>query len=167
MSKAAIIFGIGVVMGLAAASAKAARPARGEPLARNVLMSVPNLTADQRSRITHLLGTTKIQTAPVRQQIAGIRRDLARLWSADQPDQTAIAVKRGELEGSMAKVHAIWNEFFAQLHDVLTSSQRNWLASHAPGLHGSDPGRELGEGATDCSCGEPPRAQHPGPLQEQ
>jgi Spy/CpxP family protein refolding chaperone len=146
--------------------AQAAPAGGGQRGARNLLMTIPNLSADAKTRIAHLTNTANMQTAPLRVQIGAIRKDLARLWAAEEPDKQTIASKRAELEGAMAKVRAIWADFFMQLHDVLTAPQRAWLAARAPGLHGSDAGPDLGLSPM-CPCGEPPPAQHPGPLQEQ
>jgi len=170
MSKTASIILVGAIVALPGAQprhAQAAGAVTGHHGSRNVLLAIPNLSADQKSRIGHLTDTAKMQTAPLREQIAAARRNLVRLWSADELDRQAISSKRGELETTMAKVRGIWADFFMQLHDVLTAPQRSWLASQGVGLSGGDAGPELGAAPKECSCGEPPRAQHPGPPQEQ
>ncbi len=137
---------------------------------KNVLLSIPNLSAEQKTRITDLTNTAKNQTAPLKQQIAAARKDMAHLWAADELDKQAIAAKQGEVVGAMAKSRGVWSDFFVQLHDVLTSPQRAWLALHGPGLQGNDAGSELGQApAKECPCeqGEPAPAQHPQLLQQQ
>jgi Spy/CpxP family protein refolding chaperone len=164
MGKLEGIFWIGTIIGLATWSPHAAQAAPagvGQQGVKTMLMSIPGLNADQKNRITHLTNTAKMQTAPLHEQIAAARKNLARLWSADELDKSAIASKHAELDGAMAKVRAIWDDFFVQLHDVLTTQQRSWLAARAPGLHGSDAGAQLGVSPKGCLCGETPAAQHP------
>jgi Spy/CpxP family protein refolding chaperone len=157
------------IMGLAMAVWSSAKAVAGPGRAmKSVLMSIPNLTGDQKSRIAHLTNTVRMQTAPLREQIWAARKNMARLWTAEQLDKQMMSAKQGELDGAMAKVRALWADFFVQLHDVLTSPQRMWLAARAPGLYGSDAGPDLGMAPPrDCPCGEPQPAQHPGTLQEQ
>ena len=164
MGKLESIFWIGTIVGLATASPNAAGVARaevGQHGVKTLLTSIPGLSADQKNRITHLTNTAKMQTAPLHEQIAAARKNLARLWSADELDKQAIAAKQAELDGAMAKVRAIWDDFFVQLHDVLTTMQRSWLAARAPGLHGSDAGAQLGVSPKGCLCGEAPGTQRP------
>jgi Spy/CpxP family protein refolding chaperone len=157
------------IMGLAMAVWGPADAAAGTGRGmKNVLMSIPNLNADQKSRITHLTNTVKMQTAPLGEQIWAARKNMARLWAAEPLDKQMMSAKQGELDGAMTKVRTLWADFFVQLHDVLTPPQRAWLAARAPGLYGSDAGPDLGMAPPrDCPCGEPQPAQHPGPLQEQ
>jgi hypothetical protein len=164
MGKLEGIFWIGTIIGLAIASPNAAVAAGadvGQHGVKTLLTSIPGLSADQKNRITHLTNTAKMQTAPLHEQIAAARKNLARLWSADELDKQSIASKQAELDGAMAKVRAIWDDFFVQLHDVLTTTQRSWLAARAPGLHGSDAGAQLGVSPKGCVCGEAPGTQHP------
>lgn len=164
MGKLEGIFWIGTIIGLATASPNAVVVARadvGRLGVKTLLTSIPGLSADQKNRITHLTNTAKMQTAPLHEQIAAVRKYLARLWSADELDKQTIASKQAELDAAMAKVRAIWDDFFVQLHDVLTAPQRTWLAARAPGLHGSDAGAQLGVSPKGCLCGEAPGTQHP------
>lgn len=164
MGKLAGIFWIGTIIGLATTPARAAQPTRavtGQQGVKTMLMSIPGLSADQKNRIAHLTNTAKMQTAPLHEQIAAARKNLARLWAADQLDKQVIAAKQADLDAAMAKVRVIWDDFFVQLHDVLTATQRSWLAARAPGLHGSDTGSQLGVTPKDCLCGDAPGAQHP------
>jgi Spy/CpxP family protein refolding chaperone len=119
---------------------------------KNTLMSIPNLTPEQRQKTTDLLNTAKTQTAPVRDQIVAARKEMATLWAADTLDKPAIAAKQGEIEGSLGKIKTIWADFFVQLHDVLTSSQRAWVTLHGPGMH---EGGDFGMGA-NCQCNQAP-----------
>jgi Spy/CpxP family protein refolding chaperone len=119
---------------------------------KNTLMSIPNLSADQRQRITDLLNTAKNQTAPLKQQIMGDRKEMATLWAADNVDKQAIAAKQADLEGALGKAKNIWTDFFMQLHDVLTSPQRAWLALHGPGMH-DEAGMGFGQ---ECPCNQQP-----------
>lgn len=169
MINAAKVVWMAGIIGLALMASSPALVAAGTGrAAKNVLMSIPNLNADQRSRIAHLTNTVKMQTAPLREQIFAARKNMARLWAAEQLDRQSMSAKQAEMDGAMAKVRALWTDFFVQLHDVLTGPQREWLAARAPGLYGSDAGPDLGMAPPkDCPCGEPPPAQHPGPLQEQ
>jgi Spy/CpxP family protein refolding chaperone len=168
MSKTASILWVVAMIGLAAVVARPARAGGGQRGTRNVLLSIPGLNADQKSRITHLTNTAKLQTAPLREQIAAARKNLVRLWSAEPLDKQSMDSKRRELDGAMDKVRAIWADFVVQLHDVLTGPQREWLSVRAPGLLGNDAGPDLGVApGRQCPCDDPPAAQHPGPLQEQ
>lgn len=164
MGKLEGIFWIGTILGLATAAPHAAwsaSPSAGQHGVKTMLMTIPGLNADQKGRIARLTNTARLQAAPLHEQIAAARKNLARLWSADELDKTTIASKRAELDGAMASVRAIWDDFFVQLHDVLTPTQRAWLAARAPGLHGSDAGVQLGVSPKGCLCGDPQGTQHP------
>lgn len=168
MTKALNLLWVVGMLGLLAAAPdrlEAAAPNRHS--VKSLLLAIPNLTSDQKNRIAHLTNTVRMQTAPLREQIAALRRDMARLWAGDPVDAHATSVKQSELLGVLAKMYTVWADFFAQLHDVLTPPQRAWLALRAPGLYGSDAGADLGIApAKDCLCPEAQPSQYPGLLQE-
>lgn len=126
-------------------------PAMGHHHAfKNTLMSIPNLSAEQKQKISDLLTTAKNQTAPLKEQIMAARKEVVTLWAEDNVDKQAITAKEGEIEGALAKVKPIWADFFMQLHDVLSSPQRAWLALHGPGMHeGADFGMD-----GNCECNQ-------------
>jgi len=153
------------ILGLAIALSSHAEATPMRHTMKNLLMSIPNLNSDQKNRVTHLTNMVRMQTAPLREQLTAIRSNMARLWAGDPVDKQAMSVKHEELLGVVAKMAAVWAAFFAQLHDVLTPAQRNWVAARGPGFYGSDAGYDLGIVPKDCLCGEPQPAQHPGPVQ--
>lgn len=137
-------------------AAQSEAPPMGHPgmhhAMKDTLMSIPNLGADQRQRITDLLNNVKTQSAPLHEQIKTDRKELTTLWAADTIDKQALAAKQADLEGALGKVKTIWVDFFMQLHDVLTSPQRAWLALHGPGMHDN----AFGAGQ-NCPCNQPPQ----------
>ncbi len=116
---------------------------------KNTLMSIPNLTAEQHQRISDLLNTAKNQTAPLHGQIVAARKEMATLWAADTVDKQTIAAKESEIEGALGKIKTVWADFFMQLHDILTSPQRAWVALHGPAMQD-----DMGMGG-NCSCNQP------------
>ncbi len=165
MTKAANVLWIATMLGLAMMVLDPAQVAAagGRSGTKNVLLSIPSLTADQKNRIAHLTNTVKMQTAPLREQLAAVRKDIARLWAADTVDKPAMSAKQDELVVVLAKIRTLWSDFFAQLHDVLTAPQRTWLAAQRPSLYGSDAGPDLGLAPKECAGGESLPPQHPGP----
>ena len=108
---------------------------------------IPGLTQDQKQKIADLKTATMQQTAPIREQIVTLRKDIHALWAADVLDRSAIAAKQADMNTLVVKIKGLWTEFFFQLHGVLTPAQRSWLAQHGPGSFGHDGGACLGEAA--------------------
>jgi Spy/CpxP family protein refolding chaperone len=120
---------------------------------KKALMTIPNLTTEQRQKVEDLLNTAKTQSAPLKDQILTARKELGALWAADTMDRSALTAKQGEIEGALAKLKPIWASFFIQLHDVLTSPQRAWLVLHGPGMHD---GPNMGMVPDhECPCNQP------------
>ena len=124
----------------------------------NVLMAIPNLTAEQRKRITDLVNVARMRSAPFRQELFTARRELARVWAADKLDQQFIMRKEAAVGQAAGKAKLVWNELFVQLHDLLSSSQRRWLALHGAGLYGATDGIPDFTMSTGpyCPCAEQP-----------
>jgi len=127
----------------------------GHPGFRGELPPIPDLTQDQKSKIAELKSTAMKQTAPLHDQIVLLHKAIHVLWAADNLDRAAIAAKQTEVDGVQAKVKGIWTDFFFQLHDVLTSAQRTWMAAHGPGKgrHHGGAGFGMGQGH-ECPCAE-------------
>ena len=118
------------------------------------LMTIPDLNQDQKQKITDLENTAKGQTAPLLEQKKAIHKELATLWAADQVDRQALAEKQNELDGVHGKIKGVWTDFFLQLHDVLTPTQRAWVALHGPAaMHGHKGGTGM-EMPGECNCGQ-------------
>lgn len=112
------------------------------------LPPIPDLTQEQKQKITDLKTTAMQQSVPFHLQMATLRTDIQALWAADPLDRQAITSKQAQVDGLHQQMTAIWREFFFQLHDVLTPAQRAWLAQHGPGKggHRGGPGAGMGPG---------------------
>lgn len=118
---------------------------------RKVVFAIPGLTSEQKTRVTDLASVARMRSAPLREQVSAARRYIASLWAADALDKEAIARKQAELDGAVAKLRGIWGEFFTELHDLLKTEQRSWLALRSPGIQID----AVGESATaDCPCNQ-------------
>ena len=147
-------FGVTAPALLLAAAMAVAWPPPSRAQAHNdvkkMLLSIPGVTSEQKKRMTDLTNVARMRSAPLREQVTACRKYIATLWAADNVDKQAIARKQGELDGAVAKLRAIWANLFVQLHDLLTSSQRTWLADRASSLY-SDLGGEW-TAVWDCRC---------------
>ncbi len=110
------------------------------------LPAIPDLTQDQKQKIEALKATAMQQAAPLREQIAALRTNMKALWAADPLDRQAIVSKQAEVEALRAQIKSIWTDFFFQLHDILTPSQRAWLAQHRQDKGGQSDTASFGTG---------------------
>ncbi len=105
------------------------------------LPPIPDLTQEQKQKITDLKNGAIQQTAPLHDEMAGLWNGLKTLWTADALDRDAISKRLGEIDAVHRKVRDVWADFFFKVHDILTPAQRTWLAQH----HGKG-GRGMGGG---------------------
>jgi Spy/CpxP family protein refolding chaperone len=158
MTRTTKIIGIGAILlaGLTTVAFAQGLGGGGHKGFKNGLPPIPDLTQEQKQKITDLKTTAMQQSPPLHEQIVTIRKDIRALWTADSLVRAAITKKEAEAEGLMQKVKGIWTDFFFQLHDVLTPAQRTWLAQHGPGKDGHFGGPGMGLGAEgSCPCATP------------
>lgn len=84
---------------------------------------IPNLTAEQSTKLQALKKTHWDQTAPIRQQLMAKKSEMHSLWLSPKLDQAAIVAKQKEISDLQAKMAEISIDHRFEMRRVLTPEQ--------------------------------------------
>jgi len=96
----------------------------------HVLTSV-DATPDQQAKLHAIVEAAVKDLDPIRQQLAGTRKDMATLLGAPQVDRAAVEQLRGQRVAEMDQASKRMTEALLDAADVLTPDQRKTLADKA------------------------------------
>jgi zinc resistance-associated protein len=126
-------------------------PAYGSP-------PIPNLTAEQSSKIQTLRETSLKEIEPLQKDLWTKRTELRNLWLAKTPDQAAITAKQKEIFDLQSKLQEKTTNLGLEIRKVLTPEQLAQLPAFSQGT-GFGPGAGFGPG-----MGFGPRMGMRGPM---
>jgi Spy/CpxP family protein refolding chaperone len=126
-------------------------PAYGSP-------PIPNLTAEQSSKIQTLRETSLKEIEPLQKDLLTKRTELRNLWLAKTPDQAAITAKQNEIFDLQSKLQEKATNLGLEIRKVLTPEQLAQLPAFSQGA-GFGPGAGCGPG-----MGFGPRMGMRGPM---
>ncbi len=101
---------------------------------------IPNLTAEQSTKLQALKKAHWDQTAPIRQQLMAKKGEMHSLWLSPKPDQSAILAKQKEISELQAKLAEKSIEHRFEMRQILTPEQLaqagNFGQGHGMGRRG-------------------------------
>jgi Spy/CpxP family protein refolding chaperone len=102
--------------------------------------TIPNLTAEQSSRIQALQQAHLAKIGPLQQALLNKRLELRSLWLSPSPDQAAVSAKQKEILNLQAQIQEEATNYRLEVRQVLTPEQQAQLgAFYGPGM-GMGPG---------------------------
>jgi Spy/CpxP family protein refolding chaperone len=102
--------------------------------------AIPNLTAEQSSKIQALQQAHLTKIAPLRQALLSKRFELRNLWLTPNPDQAAVLAKQKEILNLQAQLQEEATRYRLEVRQVLTPEQQAQVgAFYGPGM-GMGPG---------------------------
>ena len=98
--------------------------------------AIPNLTAEQSSKIQALQKAYLDETAPLQQQLLAKRTELRSLWLNPKPDQASIAAKQREILSLQPKLQEKATNVRLEIRKVLTPEQQAQMGAfgYGPGI---------------------------------
>lgn len=94
--------------------------------------AIPNLTAEQSSKIQALQKAYLDETAPLQQQLLAKRTELRSLWLNPKPDQAKITALQKEILNLQSKITEKATNLRLEIRNVLTPEQQAQLALYGP-----------------------------------
>jgi Spy/CpxP family protein refolding chaperone len=136
MKKTTIIgLSLTLVLALIATAALAWGPGRGYGMGPGYgTPAIPNLTAEQSSKIQALQKAHLDEIAPLQQDLYNKRTELRSLWLTQNPDQAAITAKQKEALNLQSTLQEKSTNLRLEIRKVLTPEQQAQLAAVGPGM---------------------------------
>ena len=119
---------------------------------------IPNLTAEQSSKIQTLRETSLKEIEPLQKDLWTKRTELRNLWLSQSPDQAAVTAKQKEIFDLQSKLQEKATNLGLEIRKVLTPEQLAQLPAFSQG-EGFGPGAGFGP-----SMGFGPRMGMRGPM---
>ena len=108
--------------------------------------AIPNLTAEQSSKLQALQKAQLDEMAPLQQDLLKKRMELRSLWASQTPDQAKITALQKEILNLQSKLQEKGTNFNFEVRKVLTPEQQAQMASFGPGMgRGMGGGRGMGK----------------------
>jgi Spy/CpxP family protein refolding chaperone len=101
--------------------------------------AIPNLTAEQSSKIQALQKTHLDETTPLQQDLLKKKTELRSLWLSQNPDQAAITAKQKEILNLQTNLQEKGTNFRLETRKLLTPEQQAQLGTFGYGM-GFGPG---------------------------
>jgi Spy/CpxP family protein refolding chaperone len=136
MKKKSII-GVGLVLAVALMATVAFAGGMGRGFGAGYGYSypaIPNLTAEQSSKIQALQKAHMDETAPLQEELFKKRTELRSLWLTPNPDQAAITAKQKEILNLQTKLQEKGTNFRLEISKLLTPEQQAQLATYGSGF---------------------------------
>ena len=141
--KKMVIIGLSLTLALAlmAAVAMAQGPGFGRGFGAGYgYPAIPNLTAEQSSKMQALQQAHLAKIGPLQQALLNKRLELRSLWLAPNPDQAALSAKQKEILNLQAQMQEEATNYRLEVRQVLTPEQQaQFGAFSGPGM-GMGPG---------------------------
>jgi len=102
--------------------------------------AIPNLTAEQSSKIQALQEAYLDETAPLQQDLLKKKTELRSLWLSPNPDQAKITTLQKEILNLQSKIAEKGTNLRLEIRKVLTPEQQAQLSVYGPGM-----GRGMGK----------------------
>jgi len=102
--------------------------------------AIPNLTAEQSSKIQALQKAYLDETAPLQQDLLKKKTELRSLWLSPNPDQAKITTLQKEILNLQSKIAEKGTNLRLEIRKVLTPEQQAQLSVYGPGM-----GRGMGK----------------------
>jgi Spy/CpxP family protein refolding chaperone len=96
--------------------------------------AIPNLTAEQSSKIQALQKSHLDETAPLREEFLKKGAELRSLWSTPNPDQAAITAKQSEISDLRTKLQEKGTNVRLEIRNLLTPEQQTQLGAYGSGF---------------------------------
>lgn len=96
--------------------------------------AIPNLTAEQSSKIQALQKAYLDETAPLQQDLLKKKTELRSLWLSPTPDQAKISALQKEILNLQAKIADKATNLRFEIRKVLTPEQQAQMAAFGPGM---------------------------------
>ena len=135
--KKTTIIGLSLVMvvALMATAAFAWGPGRGYGMGPGYgTPAIPNLTAEQSSKIQALQKAHLDETTPLQQDLLKKRTELRGLWLTQNPDQAKITALQKEILNLQAKLQEKGTNLMFEIRKVLTPEQQAQMTAFGPGM---------------------------------
>jgi Spy/CpxP family protein refolding chaperone len=146
MKRTAMVMSLVAVLALTASAALAWGPGRGMGGGRgNGFPAIPNLTAEQSSKITALREAHLKGIEPLQQGLLTKRTELRALWQSSNPDEAAIKAKQKEILDLRSQLQDKATDLRLEIRKLLTPEQQAQMAAFGPGA-GPGMGRMGGMG---------------------
>jgi zinc resistance-associated protein len=142
MKKKSII-GVGLVLAVALMATVAFAGGMGRGFGAGYGYSypaIPNLTAEQSSKIQALQKAHLDETTPLQQDLLKKKTELRSLWLSPTPDQAKITALQKEILNLQAKITEKGTNLKLEIRKVLTPEQQAQLS-----VYGSGMGRGMGK----------------------
>ncbi len=101
--------------------------------------AIPNLTAEQSSKIQALQKAHLDETAPLRNELLKKGAELRSFWSTPNPDQAAITAKQKEILDLRSKLQEKGTNFRLEISKLVTPEQQAQIGTFGYGM-GFGPG---------------------------
>lgn len=139
MKKKSVI-GLGLVLALALMATVAFAGGMGRGFGTEFgygYPAIPNLTAEQSSKIQALQKAHLDEIAPLQQDLLKKKAELRSLWLSPTPDQAKITALQKEILNLQAKITEKGTNLKLEIRKVLTPEQQAQMAAFGPGMgHG-------------------------------
>ncbi len=96
--------------------------------------AIPNLTAEQSSKIQALQKAHLDETTPLQQDLLKKKTDLRSLWLSSTPDQAKITALQKEILNLQAKITEKSTNLKLEIRKVLTPEQQAQMVAFGPGM---------------------------------
>ncbi len=96
--------------------------------------AIPNLTAEQSSKIQALQKAYLDEIAPLQQDLLKKKTELRSLWLSPTPDQTKITALQKDILNLQAKITEKATNLRLEIRKVLTPEQQAQMAAFGPGM---------------------------------
>ena len=96
--------------------------------------AIPNLTAEQSSKLQALQKAQLDEMAPLQQDLLKKKMDLRSLWLTQTPDQAKITALQKEILNLQSQLQEKGTNFNLEVRKVLTPEQQAQMASFGPGM---------------------------------
>jgi len=135
--KKTTIIGLSLTLALAlmATAALAWGPGRGYGMGPGYgTPAIPNLTAEQSSKIQALQKAHLDEIAPLREELFKKSTELRSLWLSQNPDQATITAKQKEILNLQTQLQEKGTNLRLETRILLTPEQQAQLATFGPGF---------------------------------
>jgi len=136
-----IVLSLTLALALMATVALAWGPGRGYGMGPGYgTPAIPNLTAEQSSKIQALQKAHLDETTPLQQDLLKKKTELRGLWLTQNPDQAKITALQKEILNLNSKLQEKGTNLRLEIRKVLTPEQQAQMSLYGPGM-----GRGMGK----------------------